>query len=111
MKMTQQQPSTKGFAAPAIGNTLSILAGLAFYFLCMIMPLVGPAGSVVSYAHRNFMAFLAVLLITLALALLATWSKYERRKVEGGPHPRLMIALSAVCVLLLAALLTGLLKI
>ena len=90
---------------PAVGNALAVMAGLAFFFLCMILPLVGPAGSKVPHAGQNKVAFLAVLLLTLTLAVLSSWSKIGRRKVDGSPMPLFSLGLCVVCVLTLVVLL------
>ncbi len=95
----------------AVGNTLAILAGLVFLFLCMILPLVGPAGAATPYATANFIAFLGVLLLALVLSGLATWSKLQCRKVDGSPFPLWSAGLTGVLVFLLLMLLTGMLKI
>ena len=33
------------FARPVVGSVLTILSGLSFYLVCMILPLVGPAAA------------------------------------------------------------------
>jgi len=96
---------------PAIGSGLTVAAGLSFFFTCMLLPLVGPAGSSVPYALQNKLAFLGVLLITFVLGGLATWSKLMRRKVDQSPFPVWSAALCAVCIVLFALLVTGLLAI
>lgn len=90
---------------PAVGTTLAVLSGLSFFFLCMILPFVGPAGSRVPHAGQNKVAFLFVLLITLTLAALSSWSKLGRRKVDGSPMPLVSIGLCAVCILTFVILL------
>lgn len=84
---------------PAMGTGLAVASGLSFFFLCMILPLVGPAGSRQDHAAQNETAFLTVLLITVSLAGLAAYSKLGTRKVAGGPLPWSTLALCAVCVL------------
>lgn len=113
-------PPVPLIARPNVGNLFSIAAGLSFLFLCMILPLVGPAAmrgsgspgaGPVPHARANFLAFLGVLLLSLALSGLAVYSKIERRKVDGSPLPFYSIGLCIVLVFLLIALLTGLLEI
>lgn len=99
------------FAREYVGTALTVASGLAFLFVCMILPIVGKAGSVVSHARENFLAFLTALLVSLALAVLAAVSKLERRKLDGSPMPTFSFLLGGLCALLLVALLTGLLKI
>ena len=92
---------------PKTGTTLAVMSGLSFFFLCMILPLVGPAGSRVDHAAQNQSAFLLVLAITFSLAALATYSKLGRRKLDGAPRPWFSIGLCGVCVLTLIVLLLG----
>lgn len=96
---------------PWVGSALTILSGLSFLMLCMCLPLVGRAGTAVPHASKNTLAFLVVLLVSLALAAAAVYSKLERRKVDGSPLPYLSIGLGSLCILFLLALVAGLLKI
>ena len=114
------QPKGSFFAQPAVGSVLTVMGGVAFLFLCMILPLVGPAAAggsgspgAARAAHYtlNFIAFLSVLLVTMGLSVAAILSKLERRKVDNSPLPFFSILLTALCVLLLVALFTGLLAI
>ena len=86
---------------PSTGSALAFSAGLSFYLLCMIMPLVGPGGSRVEHHSRNLGAFLFVLFLTLALAGTASWSKLECRKIHGGARPWFSLGLCAICLLTL----------
>ena len=86
---------------PSTGSALAFSAGLSFYLLCMVMPLVGPAGSRVEHHGRNLTTFLFVLFLTLALAGAAAWSKLECRKVQGGARPWFSLGLCALCLLTL----------
>lgn len=90
---------------PAIGTALAVASGLSFFFLCMILPLVGPAGSRVEHAAMNKVAFLAVLLVTFALAALAAFSKMGRRRADASPLPFFSFGLCAVCLLTFVILL------
>ena len=108
------------FALPVVGNLLSIAAGLSVLFLCMILPLVGPAAmrgsgspgaTAVPHARANFLMFLGVLLLSLALSVLAILSKMDRRKKDGSPLPIYTIGLLVLLLFLLIALLMGLLEI
>ncbi|HOW98639.1 MAG TPA: hypothetical protein P5567_07965 [Kiritimatiellia bacterium] len=108
------------FSRTVIGNLLSIAAGLSFLFLCMLLPLVGPAAmrgsgspgaGAVSHARLNFLTFLAVLLFSMALSVMAYFSKMERRKKDGSPQPIYTIGLFVVLLFLLVALFMGLLEI
>lgn len=92
---------------PAVGTGLAVASGLSFFFLCMILPLVGPAGSRVPHAGQNKAAFMSVLIFTFVLAALSVYSKLGRRKIDGSPLPYFSAGLCAVCVLTLVILLFG----
>ena len=90
---------------PATGSALAFSAGLSFYLLCMIMPLVGPSGNRVEHHGRNLATFLFVLFLTLALSGAASWAKLQCRKVQGGALPWFSLSLCALCLLTLIVLL------
>jgi len=95
---------------PLTGNILAVLAGLAFMLVCMLLPLVGAAGSAVPYDRSNFRAFLAALLVALLLSASAAASKWVLHRQVGGPRPYASLLLTGLCGVLLLALLTGLLS-
>ena len=95
----------------ATGSVLTVMSGLSFFFTCMLLPLVGPAGSRAPDADKNQLAFLGVLGLTFLLAALATGLKMNRRKEDQSPLPVWSLGLCAICVLLFALQLTGLLAI
>jgi uncharacterized membrane protein SirB2 len=99
------------FAQPLVGSALTVLSGLAFLFLCMILPLVGKAGAAVPHAPQNFVAFFAALVVSFVLAGAAVLSKLARRRHDQSPPPYFSMALCLVYTVLLVALLGGLLKI
>ena len=118
------------FSSPLVGTVLTVAAGLAFQFLCMVLPLVGKAGmhpdreyavrgmlnvpgphGFDSYVLQNRITFLAVLFVALALAVAATLSRLQRRKSDGSPFPKFSAVLAVCCVGLLLAHVTGLLQI
>lgn len=99
------------FKKPLTGSVLTVAAGLSFFFTCMLLPLVGRAGSSVPYADQNQRSFLSVLGFTLVLSVLATVAKMTRRADDQSPVPIWSIGLCLVCVLLFALQLTGLLAI
>jgi len=107
-------------ANPVVGNILSILSGLSFLFLCMILPLVGPAAvhgsgspdaGPAPHLKQNYIAFSAVLGLSIALGILALMSKVERRKVDGSPLPYYTIGLLVILGLLTVMYVFGLLAI
>lgn len=104
-------PPEPFFARPEVGSALTVLSGLSFLFVCMILPLVGKAGMMTVHARENYFAFTATLAASLVLAVLATLSKLQRRKIDQSPLPLFSLVLAALTGLLLAALLLGLLRI
>lgn len=113
MKDAQQ---TGFLAIPWVGSFFTIASGVSFLFLCMILPLVGPAATHGSgspgagpapHLTQNRIAFSAVLLVSLALAVLAVFSKLQRRKIDNSPLPIYSFGLVGLCVLLLVAFVTG----
>ncbi len=101
----------KNLQNPLTGNVLTVMSGLSFFFTCMLLPLVGPAGSRAPDAGKNQIAFLGVVGLTFLLAALATGLKMARRKEDQSPLPIWSLGLCAVCVLLFILQLTGLLAI
>lgn len=99
------------FEKPLTGSVLTVAAGLSFFFTCMLLPLVGRAGSSVPYADQNQRSFLLVLGATLLLSVLATVAKMLRRAEDKSPLPGWSMSLCVVCVLLFILQLTGLLAI
>lgn len=96
---------------PAVGSVLTVAAGISFFFNCMLLPLVGRAGSNAPHADKNRLAFLLVLGVTFMLAALATWSKLVRRADDKSPFPYWSLGLCAVCAVLFVLLMTGLLAV
>ncbi len=112
MKPPEPQPLVPvSLATPWVGTLLTVLSGLAFSFLSMILPLVGKAAHMVPHYQQNRSAFIVIVLISLALATLASISKLARRKVDGSPLPHASFLLIGLDVLLLAAFFGGLLAI
>lgn len=104
---TEQNNQADLIFRPITGTVLAVASGLAFFFMCMILPLVGPAGSRVPHAAQNRAVFLMVLFVALALAGGATWSKLGYRKLAGGPLPWFSLGLCAVCILTFTILISG----
>jgi hypothetical protein len=113
--MAKQAPKDKPrtaldvYALPAVGSFLSVLAGLSFLWLCMLLPLVGKAGAVTPFARHNYFVFLGFLLLTLALSGMAIGSKMTRRRRDGSPPPLFTLGLAGISVLLLIAQLANVL--
>jgi hypothetical protein len=83
----------------------SILAGLFFFYLCMLLPLVGPAGSRQAHAAENQTLFMSILGVTFLLSVSAALLQWRSRKVvqeEGIPAMltfSIVIALIGICCL------------
>lgn len=92
---------------PDVGGALAVAAGVSFFFNCVLLPLVGRAGSSAPHADKNRLAFLAVLGVTFVLAALATWSKLVRRSEDKSPLPYWSLMLCGICVALFVLLITG----
>ena len=108
MEQIDRQPHQNNlFTMPLVGTTLIILAGLSFFFLCMILPLVGPSGSKTAQAGQNQLAFISVLLLTTLLAAAASYSKILYRKMAGGALPYWSLGLTVICILTLLIQLMG----
>ena len=107
MSMEDNTSANNVLAKPLFGHVLAVASGLSFFFLCMILPLVGPAGSKVEHALKNKLAFLGMLLLTFLLAALSAYSKILQRKTEGGSLPFYSLGLCVVCILSLLVLLAG----
>lgn len=103
----QQSIDEKKPTASLVGTTLAVAAGLSFFFLCMILSLVGPSGSKAPDAAQNRGVFLGVLLVTFLLAATAAYFKMQWRRREGGALPYWSLGLCAVCVATLFVLLTN----
>ena len=101
----------KMFKKPVVGSVVMVVAGLSFFFTCMLLPLVGPAGEHAPDADKNQLAFLGALGLTFFLAVLATGLKMMRRREDQSPFPIWSTGLCVVCAVLLLLQLTGLLAI
>jgi len=107
MDKEENHPTDKILFRPLTGTVLAVASGLSFFFLCMILPLVGPSGSKVDHAAGNKAAFLGVLMATFLLAALASYSKMMGRKSDGDPLPHYSLGLCVVCILTLLVLLVN----
>lgn len=93
---------------PAVGTALAVAAGLSFYVLCMMLPLVGPAGSKVAHAAANRSAFVSVLLMTFLLASgSASLVLVRRKREEALAFPWFSCVLAALCLIMLVLLMAG----
>ena len=107
-------------ATPLVGQVLSVLFGLLFLFQCMILPLVGkaamggsgsPGAGPAATVWKNQLFFLVMLLLTLAVGVSATYSKWLHHRDAGSSFPKATAGLLALTVALLLAYAAGLLKI
>lgn len=105
MSKKENHPINGILFRPLTGTILALASGLSFFFLCMILPLVGPSGSKAGHAAQNKAAFLGMLLVTLLLAATASYSKIVRRKDDGSSLPHYSLSLCAICLFTLVILL------
>ena len=85
------------------------LAGVSFYVLCMLLPLVGPAGAATTHAARNartFGAALAATLLCCGWAFQVAW----RRRAAPGVRVWPAVILLLFTLLLAAAFAAGALR-
>lgn len=110
-QITETGEQTAATSLPIVGTVLTVAAGLSFFFVCMILPLVGKAGVETVHARQNFYAFLGALILSLVLSVAATVAKMKRSRLDGSPKPYLTIGLFVLNVGLLISLFAGLLHI
>ena len=99
------------FTSPLTGFALTILMGLSFFLLCMILPLVGPAGSQVEHALMNEIIFIRWLFITFLLSALAFTSKLMLYKTENTSKPIISLIIMLICILIFVLFLSDRLSI
>jgi len=111
--MSARPKKTNDFLSiPWLGETFSWLGILAFFFLCMLLPLVGKAGSRTDhYWPQNYLTFLGVLLAAIACSALGHLSKTRRRADGDAAYPWRSAAITLFYVLWLVVFLAGGLKI
>lgn len=90
-----------------LGDALSVLGGISFLFVCMILPLVGPAGVATAHRRANELAFIAALVAVTVLAGSAVTWKLMRRPRENGSFPWFSSGLLAACLVLWVVYLAG----
>ena len=86
---------------PIFGNVLTLAAGLGFFVLGILLPLVGPAAAMTDHYERNRNSFHTVAFLALILAVLALVTKLRRRKIDGSPFPKMSAGLVALYVLII----------
>ena len=70
-----------------LGNLCTAGAGVFFYIVCMLLPLVGPSGGQTEHYRANFLTFLSVTLVALGFSVAALKFKLAQRKRDQGPFP------------------------
>lgn len=106
-----EQQTLSGNAAPGrTADGVAAAAGVALGVVCVMFPLVGPAGAATPYYGKNFIAFLVAAGVALVLSALALKMKLAMRKTAGGPWPWVSSSLVAACLLILLTLFAGILK-
>jgi hypothetical protein len=99
------------FAHPATGTTLFVLAALSFVIVCILLPMVGPAGAAAPHAAHNHQVYSIILIVALGFSALSIASKLARRRHDQSPLPWLPIGLCSILAFLLITLHAGLLRI
>lgn len=99
-----QEPSLPVYVRSWAGTLLTVLSGLSFLLVCMLLPLVGQAGAHTSFADQNRTTFTAYLILSILLSSAAIFSKLMRRKLDQSPLPVFSFVLCALGLLLLVAL-------
>lgn len=95
------------FSRPQVGTTLTVLSGLGFLQVCLLLPMVGQAGATTEFAGANRVSFATFASLSLLLSLLAIWSKLSRRHVDHSPLPIGSMMLSGMATILLVSLFAG----
>ena len=85
---------------PVILNFITIMAGLAFFLLCMLLPLVGPAGSKVEHADYNNAIFTGWLIFTLILSSTSYYLRYQRYRFKNDIYPKYSLILTILCIII-----------
>ena len=98
----------KWMSKPSTGSLFTIFSSVSFFILCMLLPLVGPAGSKVAHSMENKMVFLIFLIMSIIFVLLTFISKNLQAKEAGVYIPKYLIILLILNILtLLIFLLDG----
>ena len=75
------------------GNVLTGAAALLFFWLCMILPLVGRAARLTDHYWTNFVTFLCFLLAAFACAHFGRRIKLASHRAGQAPYPWVASAL------------------
>jgi hypothetical protein len=97
--------------ASVVGRYLTLAGAVAFQFLVILLPLVGPSGAYTSHAAQNRIAWWAVGLLALTLSGAAFYLKGVRTRGTDRPFPVWTAALLGATLFLLLAEAAGLLRI
>ncbi len=81
-------------------NLITIMSGLAFFLLCMLLPLVGPAGSKVEHADYNNAIFTGWLIFTLILSSTSYYLRYKRYRFKNDIYPKYSLILTILCIII-----------
>ena len=111
MKSVSGKDVSALFSSPSLNSFFSVLAGLGFMLICMLLPLVAKAGSAVEHSRENRLFFTAIALLTLLLACSSVAINLLRRKRVGAPLRPFSLFVAGIVLTLLAALQLGWLSI
>lgn len=115
-QVVKEKQAVSFWTQPGVSQMLTVLAWLSFMFLCMILPLVGPAAvrgsgspgaGPAPFLAKNYVAFSSALAVSLVLASLALYARLRFRRVRGGAYPRSSVVLLGILVFALIALMGG----
>ena len=96
-----------------IANLLTGSSLLAFYFVCILLPLVGQSGKMVGYyGGKNVITFLSAVVLGFILAASGFWLKQKRRSAHPDePFPKASLGMATLFLIIFFLQLSGLLAI
>jgi len=102
-----KERSTSGLNDKFLGNMFTTIGAVGFFFLCMLLPIVGRSAVSTPYYKQNYLSYLLVLLVTLLCSALGWVLKKKRSAADGSPYPKVSLVLTCLYSVMLIILLTG----
>lgn len=96
---------------PLAGRVVDVIAGLLFMLLCMLLPLVGPAGSAMPFRPANYTTFSVVLILVVIVSGLGVRINWINRNAHDRGWLVFPVLLTGIGILTMLAFAAGLLKI